>query len=169
MGNNWVRTGHLNWRALAGLAAYLVLCGAGAATAACRGDAVFIRGDWGTARFSVEIADDPQEQAQGLMHRETMATSAGMLFVYDRPQRASFWMRNTLIALDMLFVDARGVVQHIHHDAIPLDETPIPGGDNIAAVLEINAGLARRMGIVVGSEMRHPSFAQSAAIWPCSQ
>lgn len=168
MENTWVRIWHLKGRAVAGLAASLVFLGAGAAFASCREDAVFIRGDWGTARFAVEIADDPQEQAQGLMHREVLAKSAGMLFVYDQPQRASFWMRNTLIPLDMLFVDARGVVQHIHHDAVPLDETPIPGGENVAAVLEINGGLARRMGIVVGSEMRHPSFVQNAAIWPCS-
>jgi uncharacterized membrane protein (UPF0127 family) len=145
----------------------LALFGAGAAVATCRDDAVFLRGDWGAARFSVEIADDPDEQAQGLMHRTQMASSAGMLFIYDRPQRTSFWMRNTLIPLDMLFVDQDGVVQHIHHDAIPLDETPIPGGDQVVAVLEINGGLSRRMGITIGSEMRHPSFAKYAPNWPC--
>jgi uncharacterized membrane protein (UPF0127 family) len=130
---------------------------------------VFLRGDWGAARFGVEIADDPAEQAQGLMHRTQMASSAGMLFVYPRPQRASFWMRNTLIPLDMLFLDASGVVRHIHHNAIPLDETPIPGGDDVLAVLEINGGLAGRMGITVGSEMRHRAFAKYAPNWPCSE
>jgi uncharacterized membrane protein (UPF0127 family) len=137
------------------------------ASAACRQDAVLLRGDWGSARFSVEIADDPAEQAQGLMHRAQMPSSAGMLFVYAKPQRTSFWMRNTLIPLDMLFLDERGVVAHIHHNAIPLDETPIPGGDNVLAVLEINGGLARRMGITEGSEMRHPAFAKFTPNWPC--
>lgn len=135
--------------------------------AACRADQVELRGDWGQARFSVEIADDAREQAQGLMHRETMPTSAGMLFVYDTPRSLSFWMRNTLIPLDMLFIDPRGVVQHIHHNAVPLDETPIFGGDGLLSVLEINGGLAKRMGITVGSQLRHPAFADHMPPWPC--
>ena len=149
--------------------AIALVCAAGAnsAAAACRDDVVELRGDWGKARFTVEIADDPQEQAQGLMHRQSMATSAGMLFVYPSPRSASFWMRNTLIPLDMIFVDARGVVQHIHHEARPLDETPIFGGDDILAVLEINGGLARRMGIVAGSQMRHPAFTGDMVAWRC--
>ncbi|MEM6304497.1 MAG: DUF192 domain-containing protein [Pseudomonadota bacterium] len=140
---------------------------AAAAQQVCREDAVHLRGDWGQARFSVEIADDMQERAVGLMNRESLPLSAGMLFVYERPQPLSFWMRNTLIPLDMIFVDARGVVQHIHHEAIPLDETSIFGGDALTHVLEINGGLARRMGIDVGSTLRHPSFAQENAAWPC--
>lgn len=156
------------------LLAFVLLCALGpvwgpgaAAAAACRDDVVELRGDWGKARFNVEIADDPEEQSQGLMHRQSMASSAGMLFIYPSPRSASFWMRNTLISLDMVFLDARGVVQHIHHNAIPLDETPIFGGDSILAVLEINGGLARRMGIVPGSQMRHPAFANDAAAWSC--
>ncbi len=95
-----------------------------------------------------------------------MATSAGMLFVYDEPQFVSFWMRNTLIPLDMLFLDATGTVQHIHENAIPLDETAIPGGDDIQYVLEINGGLSSRLGITVGSALRHPSIGDNAA-WAC--
>jgi uncharacterized membrane protein (UPF0127 family) len=133
----------------------------------CRDDTVTLRGDWGTARFTVEIADDQFEQEQGLMHREQMAVSHGMLFVYDTPRTLSFWMRNTLIPLDMLFIDARGVVQHIHPMAIPLDETPIFGGENLLSTLEINGGLAKRLGITVGSEIRHSAFAQNAPAWPC--
>ena len=139
-----------------------------AAAADCREDVVELRGDWGKARFTVEIADEPHEQAEGLMHRESMASSAGMLFVYPAPQRAAFWMRNTLIPLDMLFVDATGVVQHIHHQAVPLDETPIFGGDAVLAVLEINGGLARQLGIVPGSQTRHPAFDTQKAAWPCA-
>jgi len=125
-----------------------------------------LRGDWGQARFNVEIADDPDSQAQGLMHRPSMASSAGMLFVYDRPQSLSFWMRNTLIELDMLFIEPDGTVARIHHRAQPLDETTIQGGDGLLAVLEINGGLAERLGIVAGTQVQHPAFGANAA-WPC--
>jgi uncharacterized membrane protein (UPF0127 family) len=135
--------------------------------AACTSDTVDLRGAWGSARFNVEVADDEAERARGLMHRESMPTSAGMLFVYDKPRRVSFWMRNTLIPLDMIFADARGVLQHIHHEAQPLDETPVFGGDDIYAVLEINGGLVRRLGIAVGSDMRHPAFDPAQAAWSC--
>lgn len=136
-----------------------------AIAADCRADRVEIRGDWGRAQFSVELADTAEARARGLMHRESLPSSAGMLFLYDDPQRLSFWMRNTLIELDIIFLDARGVVQHVHDRAQPLDETPIPGGTGIA-VLEINGGLADRMGIDEGSELRHPFFGSDAA-WPC--
>jgi uncharacterized membrane protein (UPF0127 family) len=149
------------------LAAFWVALAWGSAVQACSPSSVFMRGDWGQARFTVEVADDANERAQGLMHREHLASSAGMLFVYEKPQRLSFWMRNTLIELDMLFIDARGVVQHIHHRAQPLDETPILGGNNLTHVLEINGGMAERLGIEVGSVLQHPSFLQDEAAWPC--
>lgn len=138
-----------------------------AAQQMCRDDSVMLRGDWGQARFTVELANTPQTRSQGLMFRESMPKSAGMLFIYDSPQRATFWMRNTLIPLDMIFTDDTGLVRHVHHNAIPGDETTIDGGDGILTVLEINGGLARAMGIVEGSEMRHPAFAQDSAAWPC--
>ncbi|MDJ0860321.1 MAG: DUF192 domain-containing protein [Dinoroseobacter sp.] len=140
---------------------------AGAGLATCAPDRVDLRGPWGQATYSIEVVDTPETRAQGLMFRETMARREGMLFVYERPQSVSFWMRNTLIPLDMIFVDARGVVQKVHRDAVPLDETPIPGGTNILVVLEVNAGQAEQFGIGPGTEMRHPSLGDSAA-WPCS-
>jgi uncharacterized membrane protein (UPF0127 family) len=118
-------------------------------------------------RFSVELALTPAEQARGLMFRERLARSAGMLFVYPRPQTARFWMKNTLIPLDMIFAGADGTVGHVHADARPGDETPIFGGDAVLAVLEINGGLAARLGIVPGTVMRHPAFGPEAA-WPCA-
>ena len=138
-----------------------------AAVAACRDDVAELRGPWGQARFTVELAITPEEQARGLMFRETLPRGAGMLFLYDRPQRVAFWMRNTLIPLDMIFVDATGTVTRIHHEAVPLDETPIPGGDGVLAVLEINGGLARRFGMTEGTELRHPRMPQETAAWPC--
>ncbi|WP_146636266.1 DUF192 domain-containing protein [Nioella nitratireducens] len=140
---------------------------AGAANAACSDSRLELRGDWGTARFRVEIADDPQERATGLMNREQMSPAAGMLFVYETPQRVAFWMRNTLIPLDMVFMDETGVVRRVHDNAVPLDETPIPGGNDIQYVLEINGGMAEQIGIDVGSQMRHPVIAPDIAAWPC--
>ncbi|MEQ9693974.1 DUF192 domain-containing protein [Shimia sp. SDUM112013] len=133
----------------------------------CRDDAVTLRGDWGQARFSVEVADDRRERAIGLMNRDHMPTSAGMLFVFDRTEPVSFWMENTLIPLDMLFIAENGEVVHIHSNAQPLDRTPIGSGQPVRYVLEINGGLAARMGITEGSALRHPSILQEGAVWPC--
>jgi len=140
----------------------------GGAQEVCAPDRLEIRGAWGQAAFNVELADDAEERARGLMFRESLPTSAGMLFVYERPGAPSFWMRNTLIPLDMIFIRPDGTVQHIHDEAVPLDETPISGGDGVLAVLEINGGLAERMGIEEGSEVRHPAFGDGAA-WPCGE
>ncbi len=117
--------------------------------------------------FRVEIADDPQERATGLMNRESMPTLSGMLFVYETPQSLAFWMRNTLIPLDMIFVDERGKIAKIHPNAIPLDESPIHGGDDLTHVLEIGGGLAAKFGIKKGDILRHSSFIQNEAHWPC--
>ena len=141
--------------------------GAAAVAQACVEDKVFLRGEWGTAQFNVELADDPQEQAMGLMHRESLPLSSGMYFVNQRPRPTSFWMRNTLIPLDMLFISAEGVVTRIHHNAVPLDETAIDGGSEVFTVLEINGGLAERLGITEGSEVRHPAHTDWSPVWPC--
>lgn len=133
----------------------------------CAPDRADLRGDWGAASFRVELADTEQARAEGLMFRAKLPRFSGMLFVYPRPQRASFWMKNTLIPLDMLFMDESGIVQHIHHRAVPGDLTPIDGGKGILAVLEINGGLAATLKIDVGSQLRHPALADKAA-WPCS-
>ena len=137
------------------------------ATPDCRSDAVHLRGEWGTARFSVEVADEPDTRAQGLMHVESMPSSAGMLFVYDSPRTARFWMKNTLIPLDILFADATGTVRRIKHGAEPGSERLIPGGSGIQYVLEINGGMARAMGITEGTVLRHPAIAEARAAWPC--
>lgn len=150
-------------RLLTGAAALVLM--AGAAMGACRDDKVDLRGDWGSASFTVELADDNAERAQGLMNRESMARSAGMLFAYPAPRPVRFWMRNTLIPLDMIFLDDTGTVQKVHHEAQPLDESLVYGGDAIQYVLEINGGMARQLGISDGTELRHPAIA--AAAWPC--
>jgi uncharacterized protein len=157
-----------------GARAGLIACGLVLASAAaaedCRPETVALRGPDGAGmRFRVELADDAAERSNGLMFREHMAASAGMLFVYEKPQRAIYWMKNTLIPLDMVFMDQTGVVTHVHSGAVPQDETPIDGGDGVRAVLEINGGLAARLGIGPGYQMRHPALDQSLAVWPCSE
>jgi hypothetical protein len=140
---------------------------AGQASAECSPDRVDLKGTGGSARFTVEIADRPDLQAKGLMFRDRMSLSAGMLFVFPQPKHASFWMKNTLIPLDMIFLDAGGTVTSVHANAVPQDETAIDGGNSVAMVLEINGGLAERMGITVGSKMRSPFVNQKTAVWPC--
>jgi uncharacterized membrane protein (UPF0127 family) len=140
---------------------------ASAAAAACRPDTVELRWPGGGARFTVEVADDPASRARGLMFRESLARSAGMLFLFPEPGPQRFWMRNTRIPLDMIFIDPAGRVVHVHAHAKPGDETPISGGDGVLAVLEINGGLAARLGIAPGAELRHPGMPQELAAWPC--
>jgi uncharacterized membrane protein (UPF0127 family) len=151
---------------LASLALALLLPAAAAAQE-CVPDALDLRDQDTALRFRVEVMDDAAERAQGLMFRESMPEFSGMLFVYETPQPVAFWMRNTLIPLDMLFFDPAGRLTRIKSNAVPRDETPIPGGDNIRYVLEINGGLAESLGIDVGAEIRHPALDQAAAAWPC--
>jgi uncharacterized membrane protein (UPF0127 family) len=132
----------------------------------CAEGRVDIRGLWGSARFTVELADDPAERAQGLMYRTQLATSRGMLFVYPEPGEPKFWMKNTLIPLDMLFLTPEGRVQHVRENAIPGDLRPAGGGPGVIAVLEIRGGVARMMGIAPGDELRHPAFDPAIAAWP---
>lgn len=133
----------------------------------CRDDQITLRGDWGEARFTIEVADDADERAEGLMYRESMARSAGMLFVYDSPRTVRFWMKNTLIPLDMLFADESGTVRYVHRMAEPESEDMIYGGNNIQFILEINGGMADALKIGKGSEMRHPAIPTDEAAWPC--
>ena len=143
------------------------LLAGGVAVADCRPDTVDLRWPGGTARFHVDLADTPELQSRGLMYRAQMASSTGMLFVFPEPKHASFWMKNTLIPLDMLFLDAEGRVSKIHENAVPHDETAIDGGEDVKFVLEINGGLVARLHLPKGAEMRHPSILQNNAAWPC--
>lgn len=150
------------------LLAALVAGTATTAAAECREDRVTVQGDFGTANFTVQVADDPQERARGLMQVEEMGTLEGMLFVYEEPGPASFWMENTLIPLDMLFAGEDGTITRIHENAVPMDRTPIPGGDEVKFVLEINGGLSERLGIEVGDVLQHPAIGEGAAL-PCEE
>lgn len=149
---------HVPKAAMCGAVAVVIVGGAPANAAPCQTDQLRVQSASGDHAFSIEVADDPSERAQGLMWRESMPQDAGMLFVYPRPQPVSFWMKNTLIPLDMIFTDQRGVIVSIHENAIPHDETPIFGGDAIFAVLELNAGVSKGKGITIGDVIFHPAY-----------
>ncbi|MFN6951723.1 MAG: DUF192 domain-containing protein [Albidovulum sp.] len=148
--------------------AFLFCVGAGQVTlAACSENLVEFRWDGGQAQFSVEIADDEAERARGLMFRQALPASTGMLFIYEHPQAVAFWMKNTLIPLDMVFIGPDGRVNGVHANAVPGDLTPIPGPDGTLMVLEIRGGLAARLGLAKGAEMRHPRLVGKGVLWPC--
>jgi uncharacterized membrane protein (UPF0127 family) len=133
----------------------------------CAPEVVHLGGPWGVAAVDVEIADTAETRARGLMFRETLPDGTGMLFVYPEPVDAVFWMKDTPLALDILFFDARGDLRHVHFGARPFDETPIPGGSGIKAALEVRAGEVARLGIGPRTSLRHPSLDQDAARWAC--
>lgn len=109
--------------------------------------------------FTVELALTPEQQQKGLMYREEMAEDHGMLFFFNDGERErSFWMKNTYIPLDLLYIRQDGRVHHIHKNAKPLDLSGLPSKGPVAAVLEINAGLSDRLGLQKGDQVYHPLF-----------
>ncbi|MDB5505973.1 MAG: hypothetical protein JWR75_611 [Devosia sp.] len=105
--------------------------------------------------FTVEIADDSAEHAKGLMFRDKLAPDAGMLFDYGGEREVSFWMQNTLIPLDMVFIGGDGMVKSIHVNARPLDTTPIPSGAPVQFVLEIPGGRSAEIGLAPGDTLEN--------------
>ena len=103
-------------------------------------------------RFTVQVAATPDEQERGLMFFKSLGPDQGMIFPYDPPQEVSFWMENTLIPLDIVFIRPDGTIARITN-AKPLDETPLPSGEPIGAVLEIRGGRAAELGIKPGDEV----------------
>lgn len=116
----------------------------------------------GPHRFKVELAETPQQMTQGLMFRTSLAPDAGMLFDYRQPTAATMWMRNTLIPLDMLFVDARGRIVNIHERAVPQSDDVIAAAEPVRAVIELNGGTAERLGIEPGDRVVHPIFGNAS-------
>jgi uncharacterized membrane protein (UPF0127 family) len=109
----------------------------------------------GEHRFTVAVAATPEQQEHGLMFYRSLAPNQGMIFPYDPPQPVSFWMKNTLIPLDMVFIRADGTIARIAH-AKALDETPVPAGEPVALVLEIRGGRAAELGIREGDKVDWP-------------
>jgi uncharacterized membrane protein (UPF0127 family) len=150
-----------SWMAAAALGAILL---AGGCT---RGDAVSTFGEAAAATvvtikssngahvFKVDLADTEAEQQKGLMYRTGIPKDGGMLFAPyppngGAPREASFWMKNTPSPLDIIFIRADGTIAHIAENTVPFSEAPVPSGEPVGAVLEINGGRALELGIVEG-------------------
>ncbi len=108
--------------------------------------------------FDVEMAVTPRQHARGLMFRRKLAPDAGMLFDYKVPQRITMWMKNTYIPLDMLFIGPGGRIVNIAERTVPRSLATISSDGNAQAVLEVNGGTARRLGIRPGDTVLHPIF-----------
>jgi uncharacterized membrane protein (UPF0127 family) len=107
----------------------------------------------GAHRFTVEVARTASEQQTGMMHRRSVGPDAGMIFPYDPPQDVAFWMKNTLIPLDMIFIRADGTIARIAANATPLSLQPVPAFEPVAAVLEIAGGRAAELNIREGDRV----------------
>lgn len=115
---------------------------------------LLIRTAKGEHRFQVEVALTPQEQEQGLMFRKSLDDDGGMLFPMNPPRTASFWMKNTLIPLDLLFVRTDGTIAFLKSNATPYSREPISAGIPVAAVLELRGGRAAELGIGEGDRVQ---------------
>jgi uncharacterized membrane protein (UPF0127 family) len=116
----------------------------------------------GQHRFKIEVAETPAQMTQGLMFRSSLAPDAGMLFDYKQPTAATMWMRNTLIPLDMLFVDMQGRIVNIHQRAVPQSLDLITSAAPVRAVIELNGGTAARLGIQSGDRVLHSIFGNAS-------
>jgi uncharacterized membrane protein (UPF0127 family) len=113
----------------------------------------------GPAVFKVEVANDHAAHEKGLMFRKSMAADAGMLFDFHATVMTTFWMKNTILPLDIIFIRADGTISSIAGNAVPYSEAPIPSSEPIRAVLEINAGRAKALGIMPGDKVHAAIFA----------
>lgn len=108
--------------------------------------------------FQVELANTPESRMRGLMYRRSMAEDHGMLFDFGVESTVGMWMKNTSIPLDLIFISRKGVVVSVATDAEPFSERVISSGKPAYAVIELNAGTARRIGVAPGDLARHPIF-----------
>ena len=109
-------------------------------------------------KFDVELALNEAERSRGLMFREKLGPYEGMLFDFLQEQPVRFWMKNTLIPLDMVFIAADGTIRHVHSNAVPKSTDTIPSEHPVRGALEINGGSARLLGIKPGDKVKHAIF-----------
>jgi len=122
-----------------------------------------LKTETGDHNFNIELATTDQERAIGLMFRRSLPENAGMLFLYDEPQPAAMWMKNTFIPLDMVFISPDGTVHRIESNAEPFSLAVIPSDGPIAGVLELNGGEADKIGLKRGDKVLYPSLAKEGA------
>ena len=112
----------------------------------------------GVHAFAVELADNDADRAKGLMYRKELPEGRGMLFDFHRDQEVGFWMQNTYIPLDMIFIRGDGRILRIAENTEPLSTRLVPSGGPVRAVLEVIGGTARKLGIAPGDRVAHPIF-----------
>ncbi|MES0882266.1 DUF192 domain-containing protein [Roseibium sp. SCP14] len=121
-------------------------------------ETLLIRSGEAEHRFLVEVAATDIERARGLMFREEMAADHGMLFIFEGEGERFFWMKNTPLPLDIIYIDNAGHIVSIAADTTPFSETVIPSGKPARFVLEVNAGIAEKLEIKVGDQISSPSM-----------
>jgi uncharacterized membrane protein (UPF0127 family) len=117
-----------------------------------------IAGRTGVHALTVEMAVTPEETSRGLMFRRKLPEGQGMLFDFQREQETAFWMKNTFISLDMIFIRGDGRILRIAENTQPLSERLVPSGGRVRAVLEVIAGTAKKLGLAPGDRVAHPIF-----------
>ncbi len=108
--------------------------------------------------FQIEVMRTDEQRARGLMFRREMAADRGMLFDFKQVQPVSFWMKNTYLPLDMIFIDQKGEIANIAENTEPLSERGVPSVRPVLGVLEVNAGISRKLGIKPGDRVEHTIF-----------
>ena len=144
--------GGAGWAALLALALLLGAAGGGVRAELTSAEIGIVTAA-GTIRYTVEVADTERERRLGLMYRESMPVDGGMLLHFGRPQPVSIWMKNTLIPLDLLYIDRSGRIVKIVEHTEPLSLVSHPSGRRVVAVLELNAGQAATRRIQVGDRV----------------
>jgi uncharacterized protein len=117
-----------------------------------------IAGRTGVHAFTVEMAVTPEETSRGLMFRRELPEGQGMLFDFQRERETAFWMKNTYISLDTIFIRGDGRILRIAENTQPLSERLVPSGGRVRAVLEVIAGTAKKLGLAPGDRVAHPIF-----------
>lgn len=143
------------WVALVSIASVLMM------SAAVAEDRLTIKTASGPIEFTVELAETRAQQSRGLMFRNSLPERHGMLFDFGPPREVSMWMKNTLIPLDMIFVNADGTIHRIAAMTEPLSEAIVASQGDVKAVFEIIGGSAERLGIAAGDTIVHPIFANN--------
>ncbi len=142
---------------LSAVVAFVLFC-APAPAAQSRLEALEIVTASGPHAFEVEVAQTPQEREKGLMFRRSMPQNRGMIFDFHKEDVVLMWMKNTYIPLDMIFVSSGGRVVSVTHEAAPMSETIISSQAPAYAVIELNAGVAKEIGVAVGDSVQHAMF-----------
>jgi uncharacterized membrane protein (UPF0127 family) len=114
----------------------------------------------GPHQFNVEVAATPQERELGLMLRPSLPENSGMLFLYETPQPIAMWMKNTIVPLDMIFIDSWGKVHRIETNTEPFSLDPISSDGDVIGILEVNAGVAEKIGLKTGDKVIYPGLGE---------